>query len=240
MSGYLIQLYKLVSERYKTQIHSRKSKRLERHGCRTTVVLPCIKMRHLKFTPALCILITASFLTACGGGDRYALREQGIEAYRSGDYLSAIDAFNEALTASDGQVSKLQYDILKYRGECEIRVGDYTAAKESYTALYELCKDDADSAETERIYNELAALDKLSAARKLIEQGSYKKAYDLLSAYAAVDGTVTGGVALYNKAVCAEYLGDFTEAYELFTQYTEQYPDDEAARKEAEFCRTRK
>ncbi len=189
---------------------------------------------------ALCILIAVSLFTACGGADKYALREQGIKLYQSGDYAGAIDAFNEALSASDGQVSKLQYDILKYRGECELRLADYTAAKESYAALYELCKDDADSAETERIYNELSSLDGLSVALKLMEQGSYKAAYDRLSSYAAADGTVTGGVALYNKAVCAEHLGDFAEAYELFGQYTAQYPGDEDAIREEEFCRTRK
>lgn len=187
----------------------------------------------------MAITAAALMLTACGGEDKYALREQGIELYNSGDYAAAIEVFDKALDASDGQVSELQYDILKYRGECEIRTGDYTAAKESYTALYELC-DDKDKARIDEIYNELGALDKIKEAADMLKSGSYTEAYDAFSEYAVLDGSMTGRAAVYNKAVCAEYLGNFDEAYELLSQYLDKYQDDAAAKKEAEFCRTRK
>ena len=186
------------------------------------------------------LLVTAVMLTACSSDDKYALRDQGIELYKSGDYEAAIEAFDKAMEASDGQVSELQYDILKYRGECEIRSGDYSAAKESYTALYELCKDSTDFADIEQIYNELSSLDKIQAAAELIKSGRYSEAYAALEKYAKADGTFTGAAAIYNRAVCAEYLGNFDEAYELFCQYLKVYPEDEAAKKEAEFCRTRR
>lgn len=186
------------------------------------------------------LIMTAMMLIACGGEDKYALRDQGIELYNSGDYEGAAELFDKAMDASDGQVSELQFDILKYRGECEIRLGDYSAAKASYDALYELCKDDADYAEIEQVYNELSSLDKLQAAVKLMQSGSYSEAYEALGSYAKADGTFTGAAAMYNQAVCAEHLGNFEEAYALFSQYLGVYPDDESARKEAEFCRTRK
>ena len=186
------------------------------------------------------LIMTAMMLTACGGEDKYALRDQGIELYNSGDYEGAAELFDKAMDASDGQVSELQFDIIKYRGECEIRLGDYSAAKASYDALYELCKDDADYAEIEQVYNELSSLDKLQAAVKLMQSGSYSEAYEALGSYAKADGTFTGAAAMYNQAVCAEHLGNFEEAYALFSQYLGVYPDDESARKEAEFCRTRK
>ncbi len=186
------------------------------------------------------LLMTAIMLTACGSEDKYALREQGIELYNSGDYAGAIELFDKAMDASDGQVSELQYDILKYRGECEIRLGDYSAAKTSFDALYELCKDDTDYAKIEQVYNELSSLDKLQAAVKLMKSGSYSEAYEALSNYAKADGTFTGATAMYNQAICAEYLGNYEEAYALFSQYLGVYPDDEEAIKEAEFCRTRK
>lgn len=187
----------------------------------------------------LTVLLAAAILTGCTGADKYALRDNGIELYNSGDYAGAIEAFDQALDASDGQVSDLQYDILKYKGECEIRTGDYTAAKNSYTALYELCRDDPDSARIEEIYDQLGALDKIKEAADLLKSGSYTEAYDAFSEYAELDGSMTGRAAVYNKAVCAEYLGNFGEAYELLKEYTDMYPDDEAAVKEAEFCRTR-
>lgn len=187
----------------------------------------------------MAVIALALMLTACGSEDKYALREQGIELYKNGDYDAAIEAFDKALDASDGQVSELQYDILKYRGECEIRTGDYTAAKESYTALYELC-DDKDKARIDEIYNELGALDKIKEAADMLKSGSYTEAYDAFSEYAVLDGSMTGRAAVYNKAVCAEYLGNFDEAYELLSRYIDMYPDDAEAKKEAEFCRTRK
>lgn len=198
-----------------------------------------IQYRKISVLAAATAAAVAVMLTACQSADRYELRAQGIEAYSSGDYAAAIEAFDKALDASDGQVSELQYDILKYRGECELKTGDYIAAKETYTALYELCKDESDSAEIEHIYNELGTLDKIQEAVQLISSGSYTEAYEALSEYAAADGTVSGAAAIYNKAVCAEYLGNFSEAYDLFSQYLQQYPDDADAKKEAEFCRTR-
>ena len=184
-------------------------------------------------------LLAAAVLTGCTGADKYSFRDSGIELYNNGDYAGAIEQFDKALDASDGQVSELQYDILKYKGECEIRTGDYTAAKNSYTALYELCKDDPDIADIEKIYEQLGALDKIKEAADLLKAGSYTEAYDAFSEYAELDGSMTGRAAVYNKAVCAEYLGNFDEAYELLKAYTDMYPDDEAAVKEAEFCRTR-
>ncbi len=198
-----------------------------------------IQYRKISVLAAATAAAVAVMLTACQSADRYELRTQGIEAYSSGDYAAAIEAFDKALDASDGQVSELQYDILKYRGECELKTGDYIAAKETYTALYELCKDESDSAEIEHIYNELGTLDKIQEAVQLISSGSYTEAYEALSEYAAADGTVSGAAAIYNKAVCAECLGNFSEAYDLFSQYLQQYPDDADAKKEAEFCRTR-
>ncbi len=198
-----------------------------------------IQYRKISVLAAATAAAVAVMLTACQSADRYELRTQGIEAYSSGDYAAAIEAFDKALDASDGQVSELQYDILKYRGECELKTGDYIAAKETYTALYELCKDESDSAEIEHIYNELGTLDKIQEAVQLISSGSYTEAYEALSEYAAADGTVSGAAAIYNKAVCAEYLGNCSEAYDLFSQYLQQYPDDADAKKEAEFCRTR-
>ena len=190
----------------------------------------------------IAIMTAVLLLCGCGNGEnKYTLRDKGIELYNSGDYAAAIEAFDAALDASDGQVSDLQYDILKYRGECEIRTGDYAAAKESYTALYELCDDsDPDKARIDGIYDQLGALDKIKEAADLLKEGSYTEAYDAFSEYAVLDGSMTGRAAVFNKAVCAEYLGNFDEAYELFDQYTQMYPDDKEAAKEAEFCRTRK
>ena len=43
----------------------------------------------------------------------------------------------------------------------------------------------------------------------------------------------------YNEIICLERQADWEAAKEKITAYTEKYPDDENARKEAEFLQTR-
>ena len=86
----------------------------------------------------------------------------------------------------------------------------------------------------------MALLDKIKDAAELVREGKYADAYDAFAVYAKLDGTLTGRAAVYNQAVCAEYMGNYQEAHEILSKYLEMYPDDEAAKKEAEFCRTRK
>ena len=40
-------------------------------------------------------------------------------------------------------------------------------------------------------------------------------------------------------AVCAEYIGEYEEAYKILTEYLAHYPEDEAAGREANFCKSR-
>lgn len=193
-----------------------------------------------RFLACIVLFGMVAALTSCSKGpDKYELREEAITLYEQGDYAGAIKAFDQALDASDGQVSELQYDILKYRGECEIRIGDYTAAKTTYSALVELDKNSGDSQKAEALLSELGALDEIKKAADIFRTGNYADAYDAFSEYAVLDGTLTGRAAVYNKAVCAEYIGNFAEAYMLLSEYLEAYPDDAQAKRELEFCKTR-
>lgn len=171
--------------------------------------------------------------------DRYALRNEAVALYQQGDYSEALTRLDEALKASNGQVSDLQYDILKYKAECELRTGDYKNAKDSYNALLQLDEVSEDQAEYNKLIAQLDTLDAISSADNLFDAGEYRSAYDELQSYAALDGTLAGRIAWYNMAVCEEYLGKFNEAADLLSQYTEKFPDDADAKKEYEFCRSR-
>lgn len=197
--------------------------------------------RYMKRISCLALLALAGLLAGCKekGPDKYELRDAAVAIYEQGDYEGAITAFNQALAASGGEVTELQYDILKYRAECEIRTGDYTAAKETYTALLELEPEGADHDSSEELLRQLGALDKIKEAADLFRSGKYADAYDAFEEYAVLDGTLTGRAAVYDRAVCAEYMGRYEEAYNILTEYLVKYPDDEAARKEANFCRSR-
>lgn len=191
--------------------------------------------------PAAFAVCAALLLTGCSKGpDKYELRESAIALYEAGDCSGAIGAFNEALEASDGQVSDLQFDILKYRGECEIRTGDYVAARSTYEALVELDKDSTDSGRSEELLSQLGALDKIKDAADIFRSGNYADAYDAFKPLAQLDGSLTGRAAVYDLALSAEYMGNYEEAYTVLREYTAMYPDDEAALKEMHFCETRR
>lgn len=194
--------------------------------------------RRIILAAAACLMTIS--LTACGGEDKYALRESAVALYEAGDYKGALEGFNAALEASDGQVSELQFDMLKYKAECQLKLGEYADAKKSYEALLQL----DEVKENENSYNEiikqLDALEKISSAGRLFDSGNYREALEILKEYASLeDGTPCGSIAWYNMAVCEEYLGDYESASEHFSKYLEIYPEDEKAGKEYRFSSTR-
>lgn len=195
-----------------------------------------------KWTRGILAVLMAGALFASGCSrkmDKYELRELGIEAMRAGDYEGAKQRFAEALDASNGQVSSLQYDILKYRAECEIRLKQYDEAVNTYTVLSQL----DENAENQQVYQsvleELSGTGQLSEALAKMDSGDYQGAYDQLDLLADLNTGMVGQVAWFNRAVCMENLQQFSEAEESFSQYLEVYPDDEAAQKELDFLRTR-
>lgn len=187
--------------------------------------------------PAAC---TVLLLSGCGEGkDIHELRAEAIAAFDSGDYAGAERLFDEALKAQWGRVSDIQTDILKYRAECELQQGKFDEARTTYEALLNVDSDEDDRGFYEDVLSELGSLDALSTMVSDIEAGEYQKAYDSASQYASLEGTAAGRLSWFNKAVCAEYLGNYDEAYALFNEYLKVYPEDAEAQKELEFLKTR-
>ncbi|MDO4438796.1 MAG: tetratricopeptide repeat protein [Eubacteriales bacterium] len=185
------------------------------------------------------LVLIASFCNGCGSKDTKTFREEGIEYYKSGEYDQAIQSFNKALNADKGKVGDIQLDILKYRGECELRLGRYEDAKKTYEALIIADDSKENSAYYDELKKDLDSLDEIKKAVDELEQGKYEEAYDIFDSYAKLDGSLKGKLAWFNKGVCAEYMQRYDEAYELFNQYLKVYPEDEAAMKEINFLKTR-
>lgn len=193
------------------------------------------------FMAACAAIIAALAFSGCAdkGPDKYELRKEAVALFNAGDYEGALNKLNEALDASRGQVSELQYDILRYKAECQLRTGDISAARDSYNALLILDENDSNLAQYEGLLAELNALDEIEKSAELFEAGSYADAAETYRQYAALDGTISGKTAWYNLAVCEEYSGNYEEAAELWQQYTDMYPDDESAAKEERFTKSR-
>ncbi len=179
-------------------------------------------------------------LSGCGGSSKIEeLREQAIASYNAGDFASAEAQLDEALSSEWGKVSDIQIDILRYRAECELMQGKFNEALDTYEALLAADVSEEASKSYENVIAELSNLDKLSAMVSDIEAGEYQKAYDEASLLADLEGSAIGRLSWFNKAVCAENLGNYEEAYELFNEYLKVYPEDAEAKKELDFLRTR-
>ena len=198
-----------------------------------------MKIRFHK-TWMICLAAALMLMGCSKGPDKYELRDQGVALFQQGNYQAALEKFDAALDASKGQVSDLQFDILKYSAECRLHLGDYEAAKASYEALIELDADDKEAqAQYAALMSEMDAIDVCRKTKAMIEAGEYEEADKILEDYASLDGTISGRTAWFDRAVCAEHMQKYADAAELLEQYLKVYPDDEAARKEYDFCSTR-
>ena len=102
-------------------------------------------MRKYKYLILWCIAAVL-VLSGCGSKEKYDLRENGILRMNAGNYPAAVQLFDEALKKSDGKVGDFEIDVLKYRAEAEYRMGDYSAAAETYDTLWQA---DGDKEKTE-------------------------------------------------------------------------------------------
>ena len=112
------------------------------------------------------------FASGCfgGGKEKYTFRENGIDLLEAGDYEGAIQAFDQALKASDGMVGNFELDILKYRAEAECGTGDYEAAANTYAVLNQV-----DGERPEYLGRSCLLYVKAGAVDKALEQ--YQRAY---------------------------------------------------------------
>lgn len=183
----------------------------------------------------MCILALLS--CGCASKELYTLREQAIEEYRQGHWQQARTLFEKALSYGNGETGEVEYDILRYRAECELRCRDYQAAEKTYGILLELDP----SEENRELYADLQEqfdrVQKINEAFAVMAEGDYENAYEAMDRYAGLGGDSVEAMAWFNKAVCAEYLGRWDEAEELFSDYLAVYPDDEDAQKELRFLR---
>lgn len=107
-------------------------------------------MREKKRTAwALCLLAALWMAAGCGGRDQerleneIAYREIGMQKLAEGSYQEAVDNFQKALDQSVAVVEELEVDICYYKAEAQLRGGDAAGAIETYTALLEYDKKNA-------------------------------------------------------------------------------------------------
>ena len=135
-------------------------------------------------------------------------REAGIASLDAGDYNAAIQSFEEALEERKGSVGEFEYDILKYRGEAEYRVGDYEAAAHTYDVLIQV---DGGRAEYYNLY-----------AMALARSGDWNSALEAYNKGLEADPEAAfGGEALSAVGEGCEGQGEYERAMTLYAQAIE-------------------
>ncbi len=93
------------------------------------------------------LLLTLFSCTACTdrSSSQQKYKTMGIEAMAGGDYATAVDDFNEALSFSNFKVTGQEVDICYYKAAAQYLMNDFTGALETYTALLDFDESNADA-----------------------------------------------------------------------------------------------
>ncbi len=112
-----------------------------------------------------------------------------------------------------------------YLGRAYEATGDYNYASSVYTSY--VAKDTSNA----EVYNQLGLC--------RLEQGEYQLALEAFQAAMGIENNGMLQVLQFNEIVAYEYLGEYKKAAVLMDNYVKMYPDDELAKREYEFLKTR-
>lgn len=143
---------------------------------------------------------------------------RGRISFYLGEYENARDYLERA--KEEGGV-----EAVNLLGQTYEKLQDYNYAASVYSRFLENKGGDA------RIYNQLGLCQ--------LKNGDYSSALANFQAAMQLEGTSMTQTLKYNEIVAYEYLGDFKQATVLMEKYLGLYPDDEKAKREYEFLKTR-
>lgn len=154
-----------------------------------------------------------------------AMKNQtGMNDYDKGRMLYHVGKYNEAVTALEKVDKKKFEDASLYLGMSYEAMGDYNYAASVYSGGMA-------SSTNPALYNQLGLCQ--------MKRGAYKEALEAFQAGLECDDTSLHQSLRFNEAIAYEYLADFETAKELMAAYLKDYPNDETAKREYEFLRTR-
>lgn len=144
--------------------------------------------------------------------------DMGRMCYYMGDYEKARDYLSRLETSKD-------FGAALYLGRTYEALGDYNYASGIYAAYTENDQSKA------QIYNQLGLC--------RMQMKEYSAALEAFQAAMNIEDNGMMQSLKFNEIVAYEYMGDYKTAAALMNSYLKSYPDDEAAKREYEFLRTR-
>lgn len=152
------------------------------------------------------------------GGSKMDNYVMGRIYYYLGEYEKAYLALEQAKDRG-GEESYL------YLGRAYEATGDYNYAANVYNSYLSSYDGSAE------LYNQLGLCE--------MSRGDYQKALEAFQAGIRLENGEILQTLSFNEVVAYEYLGEYREAAALLNNYLNNYPDDEQAKREYEFLRTR-
>lgn len=90
-----------------------------------------------RFLLLFCMVFITFCMTACNSSAKAMeeAKEKGIESMQSGDYTSAVESFDEALSLSGGKVNEQIIDICYYKAAAQYAAGNLAEAIAVYDSI---------------------------------------------------------------------------------------------------------
>ena len=183
-------------------------------------------MRRKWIAAPVAALVAASVICGCANPQK-----AGVKALEEGNYAEAETQFQE-LTEAGGEDAAAGWQGL---GMAYYETEDYQGALEAFQKAVE-----SGMSPSIQMYNLMAV-----CAMQMKEYGQaleYIRSGLALADTASEEEQPDAGLIQemkFNEIICCERQADWESAKQKITEYVSEYPDDETARREAEFLATR-
>ena len=186
-------------------------------------------MRKILKIISLTLLIFLLF--SCSNKKILQYKSYGIDYLENSNYEEALTYFNEAIKLGNGEVGSTQYELLLYKAECLFMLKRYSEAKEIYSILLSI---DKNNRQYKELYNNISSIVDLVAFKEAIDNNDIDKADEIFQELREL-GLEHEKSVMFNQAVLYEKKSDWKNALNAFNYYLKQYPGDEGALHEVEF-----
>lgn len=151
--------------------------------------------------------------------------EKKLSDYDKGRIYYYMGDYEKAKVSLEGAKTEESDDVILLLGKSYEQLGDYNYATSVYKNYLDEHPEAAD------IYNQLGLCK--------MKSGEYDAALSAFRSAANVENNGMEQVLMFNQIAAYEYTGNFKQATVLMEEYLKKYPDDEEAKREYEFLKSR-
>jgi len=151
--------------------------------------------------------------------------EKKLSDYDKGRIYYYMGDYEKAKVALESAKSEESDDIILLLGKSYEQLGDFNYATSVYKNYLE------DHPESAVLFNQLGLCK--------MKSGEYEEALSAFRSAANVENNGMSQTLEFNQIAAYEHVGDFKQAAVLMERYLKKYPEDEQAKREYEFLRSR-